>query len=176
MDGSKYTASTTPSDATRVALRVDRDAVGLMKHASQLSHLLEWWLQGYGASLDAMAAFRIGRRLERFRLAARLAEGRASNQVRTTLDGLRSEIVRHPVPAEVLAELDAALRECERLKASVEPPTLVREAFSGDTGAMPERAEAEPPPRRRLAPWLLLLAALGAGAWWFAQSGLLRLP
>jgi hypothetical protein len=35
-----------------------------------------------------MAAYRLGRKLERFRLAARLSEGRASKPVRATLDGL----------------------------------------------------------------------------------------
>jgi hypothetical protein len=170
MDGSKYFLASEGSDATRVALRVDRDAVGLMKHASQLSHLVEWWLQGAADAIDAMAAFRIGRRLERFRLAARLAEGKSSNQVKLALDGLRSELSQHEVPTELQAEIDAALQESQRLKAATEPPpTLVREALAPDlplpTG--PRRAPpATRPPRRVRVFWLVLLLAVSVAAWW----------
>lgn len=184
MDGSKYFAAAESSDATRVALRVDRDAVGLMKHAAQLSHLIEWWLQG-SANLNTMAAFRLGRRLERFRLAARLAEGRSSNQVRLTLDGLRDEALRHDVPDPLRAELDAALRECERLKIAAEPPpTIVRRALTQDMpDSLPAPAPAqkttaprEPPaPRRARRPVGLALLLLACALLWWAAGGTLSL-
>jgi hypothetical protein len=179
MDGSKHFAAAESSDATRVALRVDRDAVGLMKHASQLSHLIEWWLQGF-ASMNTMAAFRIGRRLERFRLAARLAEGRSSNQVRLTLEGLRDEVLRHEVPDQLRAELDAALRECERLKIAAEPPpTIVRRALTQEMpdslpapepGAGPQAGQ-EPAPRRPRRPIGLLLLLVACAVLWWAAGG-----
>lgn len=167
MDGSKVLSAAEGSEATRVAMKVDRDAVGLMKHAAQLSHLIEWWLQGSAASLDAIAAFRIGRRLERFRLGARLAEGKSSNQVKLTLDALRSEVMLHDAPDSLQVELNAALKECERVKAGSEPPpTLVREALSIEPPSL-VRAPARKPKRRRARLlWLCLALTASAAAWW----------
>ena len=135
MDGSKFMPAMESSHATRLALTVDRDAVGLMRHASQLGHLAEWWLQGAAASMSPLAALRLGRKLERFRLAARLAEGKGSRQVQTTLETLRQEFALHDPPKEVLAELEHAARESNRLAAaSKPPPTVYQQAF----GAEPE--------------------------------------
>lgn len=167
MDGSRSLSATEGSDATRVALKVDRDALGLMKHASQLSHLVEWWLQGSADALNATAAFRIGRRLERFRLAARLAEGKSSNQVKLALEGLRAELMLYPVPEQLQAELDAAQNESARMKAGQEqPPTLVREALTGEPLAPTETPAPRPKgPRTRLF-WLTLALAASGAAWW----------
>jgi hypothetical protein len=167
MDGSKFRSAVEGSEATRAAMTIDRDAVGLMKHASQLSHLIEWWLQGSSASLEAIAAFQIGRRLERFRLAARLAEGRSSNQVKLTLEALRTEVMLYEVPEPLQVELNAALKESERVKASSVPPlTLVREAPAIDASP-PVRAAALKPDRRRARLlWLCLALMVTVAAWW----------
>ncbi|MFN9030855.1 MAG: hypothetical protein ACK54C_05175 [Betaproteobacteria bacterium] len=68
-----------------MALSIDKDAVGLTKHAAEIGHLVEWWLQD-ADPMGTMAAFRLARELERFRPAARLSEGRVSKPVRATLD------------------------------------------------------------------------------------------
>lgn len=169
MDGSKFVpGAESSSHATRVALTVDRDAVGLMKHAAQLGHLAEWWLQGAAADMPPLAVLRLGRKLERFRLAARLAEGRSSRQVQNALDTLRQEFILHSPPREILAELDNAARESGRLAAaSKPPPTIFQEAFAAEPAAPAE--VAAPPPRRSRTPLLLsmlvLAAAAGAAAW-----------
>jgi hypothetical protein len=139
-----------------MVLTVDREAVGLMKHASQMGHLVEWWLQGAAFSMDCLAAFRIGQRLERFRLAARLAEGRASRQVQASLDGLRAELSRHSLPNELHAELQAAYREADRLKTAT-----LRTSAVPDEGSMQPAAEeaTQSPPSSRRNLWLLLLFA-----------------
>lgn len=161
MDGSKFTPAMESSHATRLALTVDRDAVGLMRHASQLGHLAEWWLQGAASSMSPLAALRLGRKLERFRLAARLAEGKASRQVQTTLDTLKQEFALHEPPKEILAELDNAARESGRLAAaSKPPPTVYQEAFRSE----PEAPLPEAPPRRRRARGVLVLLLVLAGA------------
>mgnify|MGYP001182272502 CR=1 FL=1 len=160
MDGSKFVANMESSHATRLALTVDRDAVGLMKHASQLGHLVEWWLQGSASSMAPLAALRLGRKLERFRLAARLAEGKSSRQVQTTLDTLRQEFALHDPPKEILAELEFAARESGRLaSASKPPPTVYQEAFQPD----PESPLPEPEAPRRGVRWYYVLAILVAG-------------
>jgi hypothetical protein len=167
MDGSKFQSATEGSEATRVAMTIDRDAVGLMKHASQLSHLIEWWLQGSAVSMDAISAFRIGRRLERFRLAARLAEGKSSNQVKLALESLGSDLMLYAIPDPLRVELNAALKESERLKAGSEPPpTLVRRALASDT-LPPVHAPVTKPSRHgaRLF-WLCLALTASAAAWW----------
>jgi hypothetical protein len=162
MDGSKFVpGAESSSHATRLALTVDRDAVGLMKHASQLGHLSEWWLQGAASSMPPLTALRIGRKLERFRLAARLAEGKSSRQVQNTLDTLRQELMLHNPPKEILAELDGAARESGRLAAAVKPPpTVYQEAFRAETEVpLAEAVEAAPAPKRRVR-WSYLFAAL----------------
>jgi len=68
------------ASATRLALSVDPEAIGLMKHASEIGHLIDSWLQNPAQAIAPMAAYRLGRKLERFRLAARLSEGRASKR------------------------------------------------------------------------------------------------
>lgn len=149
MDGSQPLPSPGASQATRMALAVDRDAIGLMKHASQLSHLVEWWLQGSAATMEPLPALRLGRKLERFRLAARLAEGRSSRQVQSTLDALRQELKAHEAPTEILTELDSAYREGERLAAaSKPPPTVYQEAFTPEPESEPVLVR-----RRRLVRW-----------------------
>ncbi|MDZ7653970.1 MAG: hypothetical protein U5L03_16135 [Burkholderiaceae bacterium] len=160
MDGSRYVpGAESASHATRLALTVDRDAVGLMKHASQLGHLVEWWLQSTAANMPPLAALRLGRKLERFRLAARLAEGKSSRQVQTALDTLRQEFALHEPPKEILAELDSAARESTRLAAaSKPPPTVFQEAFRAET-EMPVEPAA-PPPRKSTSKALLLLLLL----------------
>jgi hypothetical protein len=169
MDGSKYVSDSERSDATRFALTVDRDAVGVMQYASRLGHLLEWWLQGAAATMDPLSAFRIGKRLERFRLAARLAEGKSSRQVQLALDGLRSELSIHSIPTELQIELELARAESERLRASSPPPpTLVRRALDADTvtePAPPARAPGESPVLR-FRTLLLALFAVAGLAWW----------
>jgi len=161
MDGSRHAPAEPGGNATRIALTVDRDAVGLMRHASQTGHLIEWWLQG-AATMSPLEALRLGRKLERFRLAARLAEGKASRQVQSTLDALREELLQHQPPREILAELDGAARESSRLATiSRPPPTLYREAFQTE----PQAASPPPPPRpARTRTWLLLLLVSAAGA------------
>jgi hypothetical protein len=176
MDGSKFVPGTESSHATRLALTVDRDAVGLMKHASQLSHLSEWWLQGAASTMQPLAALRLGRKLERFRLAARLAEGKGSRQVQNTLDTLRQEFALHNPPKEILAELEEAARESGRLtSASKPPPTVYQEAFRAETEVpLPETGPAAPKRRVR---WIYLLAAVlaaGAGAVAYLQPQLLQ--
>ena len=168
MDGSRYAPDAERSDATRAALTVDRDALGVMRYASQVGHLLEWWLQSSAATMDPLSAFRIGKRHERFRLAARLAEGRSSQQVQTTLEALRSELSRYSIPAELHAELDRARTESARLRAvSPPPPTLVCRAL--DIAAAADQA---PPAARkargssRLKAWLALLLSVAALASW----------
>ena len=138
-----------------MVLTVDREAVGLMKHAAQMGHLVEWWLQGAAVSMDSLAAFRIGQRLERFRLAARLAEGRASRQVQASLDGLRAVLSRHSLPDELHGELQAAYRESDRLKTA----TLRSAALQDEPTQLTEDADAkQAPPRWRIG-WLVLLLA-----------------
>jgi hypothetical protein len=159
MDGSKFVPDMEASHATRLALTVDRDAVGLMKHASQLGHLVEWWLQSTASSMAPLAALRLGRKLERFRIAARLAEGKASRQVQTTLDALRQEFAQHEPPKEILAELDNAARESGRLAAATKPPpTVYQEAFRSEPEAPLPVAEQ----RRRGVRWYYVVAALAA--------------
>lgn len=167
MDGSRWAPDAERSDATRVALTVDRDALGVMRYASQVGHMLEWWLQGGAVTMDPLSAFRIGKRHERFRLAARLAEGRSSQQVQMTLEALRAELSRYSIPAELHAELERARAESERLRAvSPPPPTLVCRALGA------EAADQAPPAARRargslrLKAWLALLLSLAALASW----------
>lgn len=168
MDGSRYAPDAERSDATRAALTVDRDAVGVMRYASQVGHLVEWWLQGAAAAMDPLSAFRIGKRHERFRLAARLAEGRSSQHVQMTLEALRAELSRYSIPAELRAELERARAESERLRAvSPPPPTLVCRALDIEAAA----DQAPPAARKargslRLKAWLPLLLSLAAIAWW----------
>jgi len=163
MDGSRYVpGAESSSHATRLALTVDRDAVGLMKHASQLGHLVEWWLQSTAANMPPLAALRLGRKLERFRLAARLAEGKSSRQVQNSLDTLRQEFNLHAPPKEIVAELDNAARESSRLAAaSKPPPTVFQEAFGAET-EVPAEAAAEPAPRKSRTTLLLLLVLVAA--------------
>ena len=155
MDGSRRPPVATTS-ATRMVLTVDREAVGLMKHAAQMGHLVEWWLQGAAVSMDSLAAFRIGQRLERFRLAARLAEGRASRQVQASLDGLRAELSRHSLPDELHGELQAAYRESDRLKTATLRSAALQE---GEPTQLTDDADAKQvPPQWRIV-WLVLLLA-----------------
>ncbi|HEX7156238.1 MAG TPA: hypothetical protein VF229_03430 [Burkholderiaceae bacterium] len=168
MDGSKYVSDSERSDATRFALTVDREAVGVMQYASRLGHLLEWWLQGAAMTMDPLSAFRIGKRFERFRLAARLAEGKSSRQVQLALDGLRSELSIHSVPPELQSEVERARAESEKLRAnSPPPPTLVRRALDADT--VTETTPARPASRAqpvRLRTLALVLLAVAGIAWW----------
>ena len=168
MDGSRYAPVAERSDATRVVLTVDRDAVGLMRYASQVGHLLEWWLQGAAATMDPLSAFRIGKRHERFRLAARLAEGRSSQQVQMTLEALRTELSRYSIPAELKAELERALAESERVRAvSPPPPTLVCRALDIEAAADQAPSAARKVSRPlRLKTWLALLLSIAAIASW----------
>jgi len=167
MDGSSYVpGAESASHATRLALTVDRDAIGLMKHASQLGHLAEWWLQSTAATMPPLAALRLGRKLERLRLAARLAEGKSSRQVHTALDALRQEFALHDPPKEILAELGSAARESTRLAAAGKPPpTVFREAF-GANSELPVAPPDVPKPgsSSTLLRVLLLLVAGGAVA------------
>lgn len=181
MDGSRHAPGDPGGNATRIALTVDRDAVGLMRHASQTGHLIEWWLQG-AATMSPLEALRLGRKLERFRLAARLAEGKASRQVQSTLDALREELLQHQPPREILAELDCAARESSRLATiSRPPPTLYREAFQTEPQPAPAQAQTRSRPARQLT-WflLLLLASVAAAAAYLGQQGfgdlIARLP
>ena len=147
-----------------MVLTVDREAVGLMKHAAQVGHLVEWWLQGWASSMDPLAAFRIGQRLERFRLAARLAEGRASRQVHASLEGLRAELSRHSLPNELHTELQAAYREHDRLKTSTLNASTMIARHSESAEAETEADEATPAPGRRALWLLLVLGGLAAAA------------
>jgi hypothetical protein len=135
-----------------------------MKHASQLGHLVEWWLQSTAANMPPLAALRLGRKLERFRLAARLAEGKSSRQVQTALDTLRQEFALHEPPKEILAELDSAARESTRLAAaSKPPPTVFQEAFRPDT-ELPTEPPAAPARKSTSKALLLLLLLVFGGA------------
>jgi len=176
MDGSKYLPSAEVSHATRLALTVDRDAVGLMKHASQIGHLAEWWLQGAAASMNPLAALRLGRKLERFRLAARLAEGKSSRQVLSSLDTLKQEFALHEAPAEIVTELESARRESERLAAaSKPPPTVFQEAFQPEAEVpLPVQASK----RGGIWPFvvgLVMAGASGAAAFYFRPDLLAKL-
>jgi hypothetical protein len=171
MDGSRYAPDAERSDATRAALTVDRDALGLMRYASQVGHLLEWWLQGAAATMDPLSAFRIGKRHERFRLAARLAEGRSSQQVQMTLEALRSELSRYSIPAELHAELERARAESERLRAvSPPPPTLVCRALDIEAAEQARPAARKARGSLRLKAWLALLLSVAAIAWWVSSD------
>jgi len=150
-----------------MVLTVDREAVGLMKHAAQIGHLVEWWLQGGAVSMDSLAAFRIGQRLERFRLAARLAEGRASRQVQASLDGLRAELSRHSLPSELHGELQAAYGESDRLKTA----TLRSAALQEGEPTQTDDADTEQVPAQRRIVWIVLLLAGLAVAGFMAYRG-----
>jgi hypothetical protein len=137
MDGSKYLPppGADGAGATRLALSVDREAVGLMKHASEISHMIDWWLQSRSEPITPLAAYRLGRKLERFRLSARLSEGRVSKPVQATLDALKGELAGYAVPPPLLDAIARAYSEAARLEAASSPPaTIVRKAFSRDTG------------------------------------------
>jgi hypothetical protein len=134
------------ASATRLALSVDPEAIGLMKHASEIGHLIDSWLQNPAQAIAPMAAYRLGRKLERFRLAARLSEGRASKPVRATLDGLRTELKCYPAPAALLEAIARAYYEAERLEAANTPPaTVERKAFTmnGIDGATAAAAQGD---------------------------------
>jgi hypothetical protein len=134
------------ASATRLALSVDPEAIGLMKHASEIGHLIDSWLQNPAQAIAPMAAYRLGRKLERFRLAARLSEGRASKPVRATLDGLRTELKCYPAPAALLEAIARAYYEAERLEAASTPPaTVERKAFTmnGIDGATAAAAQGD---------------------------------
>jgi hypothetical protein len=134
------------ASATRLALSVDPEAIGLMKHASEIGHLIDSWLQNPAQAIAPMAAYRLGRKLERFRLAARLSEGRASKPVRATLDGLRTELKCYPAPAALLEAIARAYYEAERLEAASTPPaTVERKAFTmnGIDGATTAAAQGD---------------------------------
>lgn len=189
MDGSKYFASVRdqappPAGATRLALAVDKEAVGLMKYASEIGHMVEWWLQGNADALGAMAAFRLGRKLERFRLAARLSEGRVSKPVQATLDALKQELVAHRAPQTILEAIARAHAEADRLEAAnAAPATIVRRAFhmEPDIDTQAPRTTArtiddvededdgpldlELRRRPSLGRWVALAAVAGVAAW-----------
>ena len=134
------------ASATRLALSVDPEAISLMKHASEIGHLIDSWLQNPAQAIAPMAAYRLGRKLERFRLAARLSEGRASKPVRATLDGLRTELKCYPAPAALLEAIARAYYEAERLEAASTPPaTVERKAFTmnGIDGATAAAAQGD---------------------------------
>ncbi|MCA3221248.1 MAG: hypothetical protein ING40_00405 [Burkholderiales bacterium] len=134
------------ASATRLALSVDPEAIGLMKHASEIGHLIDSWLQNPAQAIAPMAAYRLGRKLERFRLAARLSEGRASKPARATLDGLRTELKCYPAPAALLEAIARAYYEAERLEAASTPPaTVERKAFTmnGIDGATAAAAQGD---------------------------------
>lgn len=193
MDGSKYFSAVRdqappPAGATRLALSVDKEAVGLMKHASEIGHMVEWWLQGSADALGAMSAFRLGRKLERFRLAARLSEGRVSKPVQATLDALKADLVAYKAPQSILEAIARAHAEAERLEAAnAAPATIVRRAFHMEPDADTEvpRVQSrtidddeddepfEAPVRRKsgLGRWLLLAAFAGVAAWLSLTDG-----
>jgi hypothetical protein len=108
--------------------------------------LIDSWLQNPAQAIAPMAAYRLGRKLERFRLAARLSEGRASKPVRATLDGLRTELKCYPAPAALLEAIARAYYEAERLEAASTPPaTVERKAFTmnGIDGATAAAAQGD---------------------------------
>jgi hypothetical protein len=114
--------------------------------------------------MPPLAALRLGRKLERFRLAARLAEGKSSRQVQTALDTLRQEFALHEPPKEILAELDSAARESTRLAAaSKPPPTVFQEAFRPDT-ELPTEPPAAPARKSTSKALLVLLLLVVSGA------------
>jgi hypothetical protein len=114
--------------------------------------------------MPPLAALRLGRKLERFRLAARLAEGKSSRQVQTALDTLRQEFALHEPPKEILAELDSAARESTRLAAaSKPPPTVFQEAFRAET-EMPVEPPAAPARKSTSKALLFLLLLVVSGA------------
>jgi hypothetical protein len=165
------------ASATRLALSVDPEAIGLMKHASEIGHLIDSWLQNPAQAIAPMAAYRLGRKLERFRLAARLSEGRASKPVRATLDGLRTELKCYPAPAALLEAIARAYYEAERLEAASTPPaTVERKAFTmngidGATAAAAqgdeeyeEKAAGRGSPLRWVLPGLIVVGGLVVAA------------
>lgn len=165
------------ASATRLALSVDPEAIGLMKHASEIGHLIDSWLQNPAQAIAPMAAYRLGRKLERFRLAARLSEGRASKPVRATLDGLRTELKCYPAPAALLEAIARAYYEAERLEAANTPPaTVERKAFTmngidGATAAAAqgdeeyeEKAAGRGSPLRWVLPGLIVVGGLVVAA------------
>ena len=165
------------ASATRLALSVDPEAIGLMKHASEIGHLIDSWLQNPAQAIAPMAAYRLGRKLERFRLAARLSEGRASKPVRATLDGLRTELKCYPAPAALLEAIARAYYEAERLEAASTPPaTVERKAFTmngidGATAAAAqgdeeyeERAAGRGSPLRWVLPGLIVVGGMVVAA------------
>lgn len=195
MDGSKYFQMTraydTAQGATRIALSIDKDAVGLTKHAAEIGHLVEWWLQG-SDPMGTMAAFRLGRKLERFRLAARLSEGRVSKPVRATLDALKQELAAHRTPQPVIDAVDRAYAEAARLEAALaaatttigsaspmELPTRSQHTVQqrqrsadqnqDDANKVNQDGEGSDDPtttiRTRTLRWVLLAALVGGGAW-----------
>ncbi|MCA3211295.1 MAG: hypothetical protein ING52_03620 [Burkholderiales bacterium] len=165
------------ASATRLALSVDPEAIGLMKHASEIGHLIDSWLQNPAQAIAPMAAYRLGRKLERFRLAARLSEGRASKPVRATLDGLRTELKCYPAPAALLEAIARAYYEAERLEAANTPPaTVERKAFTmngidGATAAAArgdeeyeEKAAGRGSPLRWVLPGLIVVGGMVVAA------------
>jgi hypothetical protein len=187
MDGSKYFQPArddpTPHGATRLALSIDKDAVGLMKHAAEIGHLVEWWLQGNADAMGTMAAFRLGRKLERFRLAARLSEGRVSKPVQATLDALKQELAAHRAPQQIMDAVARTHAEAARLEAALAAPaTIVRRAFHMEPDTQPQQPVQQ---RQRtidddeddedadragksgtgILRWVLLAALAGGGAW-----------
>ncbi|MFN8963239.1 MAG: hypothetical protein ACK5YV_17060 [Betaproteobacteria bacterium] len=165
------------ASATRLALSVDPEAIGLMKHASEIGHLIDSWLQNPAQAIAPMAAYRLGRKLERFRLAARLSEGRASKPVRATLDGLRTELKSYPAPAALLEAIARAYYEAERLEAASTPPaTVERKAFTmngidGATAAAArgdeeyeEKAAGRGSPLRWVLPGLIVVGGMVVAA------------
>lgn len=185
MDGSRTAAgSGVRGNATRLALSVDPEAVGLMRHASELGHLIEWWLQSAG--MTEMNAFRLGRKLERFRLAARLAEGRSSKQAVASLAALRTELQNLAAPGPIADALAKAFEEAERLEgASANPATVVRRAFgepevdthpaqgAGANAPASEDPEEEAAPARGRGRTLVLTALMAAAGaiYWFYGGG-----
>jgi hypothetical protein len=186
MDGSRTAGSSSVrGNATRLALSVDPEAVGLMRHASELGHLIEWWLQSQ-PGMTAMNAFRLGRKLERFRLAARLAEGRSSKQAVASLASLRTELQNLAAPGPIADALDKAFEEAERLEgASANPATVVRRAFgepefdthrtqgaSANAPASEDPEEDAAPARGRGRTLVLTALMAAAGAiYWFYGGG-----
>jgi hypothetical protein len=147
MDGSKHfvPSGVGRDSATRLALTVDREAVGLMKQAAEIGHLIDWWLHSQDEAITPMAAYRLGRKLERFRLSARMSEGRSAKPVRAALDALKSELASHAVPPPLLDAIARADREAGRLDtAEAAPTTLERSAFpaEGSLGGVDLHREA----------------------------------
>jgi hypothetical protein len=193
MDGSKYFQpardDAVPQGATRLALSVDKDAVGLMKHAAEIGHLVEWWLQGNGDAMGTMAAFRLGRKLERFRLAARLSEGRVSKPVQATLDALKQELVAHRAPQQIMEAVARTHAEAARLEAALAAPaTIVRRAFHMEPETQPQQQMQQRPRTidddedddesdrhgtrgTGILRWVLLAGLAGGGAWLTLSEG-----